>query len=374
MWRIAFYFMKYDISKLLGILFGIVISLFLMGQQLAIFNSMMGSMRGLARTNSEFIWVVNEKTQSAMQLQSLDVRIGRELMSIPGVKEVHPVIVAGGNAKLENGSKLSIQLVGIKEPKFIGAAKKYSPDTNLQELMTEGGVIVDKSDLQTMDNIKKGQHFLINDKRVSIVGMSEGMAGFGSGYVITTLERARVLGNMDNHSVSAFLVQTIDESNQQEIIGLINSFIPHVKAWTGEDFGAETIANMMQTSNIAASFGLMVIFCVVAGFAIVGLTLFSSVNDRIRDYGTIKAIGGDNAFIRKLILTQATLYAIFGFLVSISLLLGYKALMAGGKLQVNFPAWLIFFLFIISLSISLAGSLFALRKIVRLEPVQIFRM
>ena len=107
----------------------------------------------------------------------------------------------------------------------------------------------------------------------------------------------------------------------------------------------------------------------IGGFAIVGVTLYASVNDRIRDYGTIKAIGGSNGLIRRLILLQGVLYAGIGF----SIAFGILSLTKIGS-DDGFPAWLVGSLIGVTLFISIVSSLIAMCKITRLEPVQIFRM
>src|SRR6478672_9614172 len=96
MLKTAWQFMKYDISKTLGILFGIIISVFLVGQQLGIFFAILNNMKGIARENENYIWVVSDKTQASTQLRNIDVRLGREISSLEGVKKVHPIVVAGG--------------------------------------------------------------------------------------------------------------------------------------------------------------------------------------------------------------------------------------------------------------------------------------
>jgi ABC-type antimicrobial peptide transport system permease subunit len=48
--------------------------------------------------------------------------------------------------------------------------------------------------------------------------------------------------------------------------------------------------------------------------------------------------------------------------------------MSGGGLELSYPSVLIAGLIIVTLVISIVGSLLALRKITKLEPVEIFRM
>ncbi|TAE20837.1 MAG: FtsX-like permease family protein [Cytophagales bacterium] len=377
MWHTAYRFLTYDKSKLFGILAGIIMSVVLIGQQLGIFNNMTESVRGLAFKYPDYVWVISLKTQSVTQLQAIDVRVGRQLQSIPGVQRVYPLVLASGSAKSARGSKsgLPFQLVGVQTPDFVGGATQYVSGTNLADLMNEGAVIIDKSALPTMDNIRVGEFFTINDQRVYVSGLSVGMTGFGSTYGITTLERARKLSGQSTNYVNAYLVAVdTTQASQQAVIEQIKTNIGQVRAVVGRKFGGETLSFMLATSNIAVSFGMMVAFALVAGFVIVGLTLYSSVNDRLRDYGTIKAIGGSNSLIRRLILTQAVLYAIVGFGIGFGLLELIRRAMAGGQMSIYYPGWLIAALIGITLLISVVSSLIALRRITRLEPVQIFRM
>ncbi len=111
----------------------------------------------------------------------------------------------------------------------------------------------------------------------------------------------------------------------------------------------------------------------MAATTVVGLTMYSAVNDRIKDYGTIKAIGGNNSVIRKMIFLQAFIYSITGFIIAFSLLYLFVAA-TSEVLNIQLTIPLIGFLIFITLFIALAGSLFGMRRITKLEPVQIFRM
>ncbi|WP_210516044.1 ABC transporter permease [Hymenobacter terricola] len=375
MWHSAFRFVTYDRSNLLGILAGIVVSVVMIGLELSTFNGMLSNVQGLARQYPDYVWVVNAKTQSAQQLLNVDVRVGRELASLPGVRAVHPLVLVAGSGKSPAGAKLSMQLIGIQAPDYLGAARQYAAGTNLNDLINEGAVIVNQTDVPKLNGIRVGDHFTINDQRVYLSGLSVGLAGFGSSYAITTLERARQLSGLSLHFVSAYLVSLdTTQTPRAEVLRRINAEIGPVRALTGRQLGTETARYMLTTSNVVASFLLMVVFSVVGGFAIVALTLYSSVNDRIRDYGTIKAIGGGNGLIRRLILLQALFYATGGFVVAGGLLLLMKAATAGGEMEMTFPAWVVGALVGVTLFISLVSSLIAMRRITKLEPVQIFRM
>jgi len=120
------------------------------------------------------------------------------------------------------------------------------------------------------------------------------------------------------------------------------------------------------------SFGTLVLFAMISGFFIIGLTLYSSALDRIKDYGTLKAIGAKKSYVNKLIIAQAFLYAIIGYLIAMLLLIGFKFGVAGSGLVIDISPIFALFLLLITLIISVGGSLFAVRKIAKLEPASVF--
>ena len=101
--------------------------------------------------------------------------------------------------------------------------------------------------------------------------------------------------------------------------------------------------------------------------------LYSAAIDRIKDYGTLKAIGATNGYIRKLILMQAVIYAIIGFLIGYALIEGFRNGIANaGTLFTFHPVTKVIF-FLITATISISGTLFAIRRITKLEPASVFR-
>lgn len=368
--------MVFDKAKLIGILFGIIISVFLIGAQLGILDGLLENSIGITKDNTEYLFVVNKKSTSAATLLNIDNRVGNELKSIEGVKNVYPVVVTVGTPKFASGATGMAVIVGVQSPDFVGSPKKFLEGTNLKDLQNEGAVIVDVSDLENMENIKIGDYFSINDVRVYVSGITANNGGMGQQNIITSIERARKISGMSPNYVSAYMIKTNsnDPIINKQIADRITHTIPTIKAATGIEYKEETLTYIKKASGIMISFMILVGFALVTGLIIVGLTMFSSVNDRIKDYGTIKAIGGGNGMLSKLILIQSVLYAVIGFAFAMVLLYGLQAIMVSAHQGMNYSPLVLLFLIASTLIISITGSYFSMRKILKLEPVEIFRM
>jgi putative ABC transport system permease protein len=367
----AFKFMWYDKAKMFGILFGIILSVFLIGQQLGICFALLGGTISLAENNKQYIWVVSDKSQQVSDLPLLDMRISRELMTVAGVLRVNTMVVGAGSAKFKDDTKTPITLIGTQSPRHVGGPWNFVKGS-LEDLQQEGAIITDEYDQISSKKIKMGDHFEFNGNRVFLSGNTRGAKGLGVAYGFTTVERVRKLCRIPTTQASAFLVEIESGYTNQQVVDNINKEIMGVRARDGQAFTDESLKYFALNSGIVASFGLLVIFAIITGFAIVGLTMFSAVNDRLKDYGTLKAIGGTNGIIRRLILWQAVIYSVVGFGVAFVLLKGFVNV-TKTSLNIKITPYLTLFLIGVTLFIAILGSLLAMRKIIKMEPAQVFR-
>src|SRR5664279_3214970 len=113
MLKTAWKFIRFDKAKSIGVVVGILISTFLIGQQLGVFTFLTGLMRALATDVKADIWVVDSKTQDVNQLGKLDIRNLRAIQGLPGVKEAFPLLVTGATCNFSNGTSAAITLIGV---------------------------------------------------------------------------------------------------------------------------------------------------------------------------------------------------------------------------------------------------------------------
>jgi putative ABC transport system permease protein len=367
----AFKFMWYDKPKMVGILFGMVLSVFLVGQQVMICLALLGSTVSLATFNSQYIWVVSEKSKQVIDLPLLDIRIARELRTVNGVKAAYPLVFTAGNIKLADGLTFPISLIGTQAPHFAGGPWRVAAGAP-EDLLQDEGVFLDGQNAEFGKLLSIGQQLEFNGKRVKIVGLTAKTEGLGNSYGFTTIERARQLAAISTTQASAFLVEVETTFPPAQVVANISREIPNVKAREGKIYEQESLRYFATSSGIVASFGLLVVFAIITGFAIVGLTMYSAVSDRIKDYGTLKAIGGTNGTIRRLILSQAAIYSLVGFVLAYGLLIGFINA-TKGSLDLQLTPILSYSLIGVTLLIAFLGSWFGMRRILKLEPAQVFR-
>jgi putative ABC transport system permease protein len=375
MYKIAWKFIKFDKAKSIGVVVGILISTFLIGQQLGVFFFLSGLMGALATGIKADIWVVDSKTYDVNQLGKIDIRNLRVVQGIQGVKEAFPLLISGASCNFKNGTSGIITLIGADKSHINSLINKEKITTgSISALQSDGAVSGELFEIKNLGGeVNVGTNFEINGKRAFFALQTKGFRGFGGSLCLTTIDRARYFSNQPPTVISAVLVNVKNPKEIETVMANINQNIYGVRAWQSDQLATSSQKKILASSGIALSTGTLIIFALIAGFFIIGLTMYSSALDRLKDYGTLKAIGASNQYISKLILTQAVFFTIVGFIIGLLLLEGFRIGVAKSGLIFSFSPLVLLAMFSTIGLISLGGASFALRRIKSVEPAAVFR-
>jgi putative ABC transport system permease protein len=125
----------------------------------------------------------------------------------------------------------------------------------------------------------------------------------------------------------------------------------------------------------SAPLKLMVGIAFLVGSMIVGLIIYTATVERQREYGVIKAIGGKNRFLYRLVVTQALFASIAGSLLGLLLANGAAQWIMAAR-----PQFLIIFdpvdsgqALLAGLGMALMASIVPTRVMTGLAPAEVFR-
>ena len=267
-------------------------------------------------------------------------------------------------------------VIGSEAPNFVAGPRPDRIDKgDLLSLNDDGAVSAEFFDKAQFDYpVEKGTMVEINGKSAVVKLQTKNARGFAGSFMYTTLSKARYYTSFPEQKVSAIAVQVLQGYDVDDVVANINKSVYGIKAWSSETLKRTTISYITISSNIGTSIGSLVIFAVISGFFIIGLTLYSSAVDRIRDYGTLKAIGATNSYITRLILVQSFLFAVTGFMIAIFLLEGFRMGVTNSGLVISYSFFQYLGLFMVTIFISVGSSLFfSIRTINKVEPASVFR-
>ncbi len=113
----------------------------------------------------------------------------------------------------------------------------------------------------------------------------------------------------------------------------------------------------------------------IVGMAVVGLTIYTTTAERIRDFGVLKAIGAPNGYLLRVVAIQAMILALAGFLLGLAIVY-----LSGPLIESQVPdigvtvrfaqAWRVFTAVLI---IAFLGAILPVARISRVDPLMVFR-
>jgi putative ABC transport system permease protein len=95
--------------------------------------------------------------------------------------------------------------------------------------------------------------------------------------------------------------------------------------------------------------------------------------DRIEEYATLKAIGAGNAYLRRVVGTQALASGAVGWLLGVAI--AVPATWGAARLipWIARPGWLSAAVLAPTIAMSLLASVASIRRVTRVEPARVFR-
>jgi putative ABC transport system permease protein len=115
------------------------------------------------------------------------------------------------------------------------------------------------------------------------------------------------------------------------------------------------------------------VFGLLIGLIIVALSMFSSVIDNLREFGTLKAIGATTTDLAKLLFVQSVTYAVLGSLVGSFLVTRISGGIRSAQLQMFVPPQMTLITWALMIGMCVAASTLALMRIRKVEPGMVFR-
>ena len=205
----------------------------------------------------------------------------------------------------------------------------------------------------------------------TIVGLSRGTTSWMTSYFFVRKQDAEKI-MLSPGATSFLLLTTAKDADQEYIIERLKR-ISGINILTKKEMAANDLKLFAKV--FSAPLRLMVVISFLVGTMIVGLVIYTATVERQREYGVIKAIGGKNRFLYRVVLTQAFFASIAGSTAGI--------LMANGAAQwiMNVrPQFLIVFdpldaaqALVAGLVMALVAAIFPTRVVAQLAPAEVFR-
>jgi putative ABC transport system permease protein len=319
-WLLAIKSMLADRGKLLTSLLGVAFSVVLINLQVGLLRGLIQKASMLVECGQADIWVGHRHMNSVDITTLIPERWIHRIRSIDGVERADPYIVQYSQMTMPDGRFENVAVVGCDPSSLMGNAWVMA-EGDARKVRDPDGILVDICDAERLDNCRVGDTREINGHRAKIVGMTRGIVGFTTNpYVFTTLERARTkyAYGVRPDQCSYFLVKAKPGVDVAALCEQIRARIPELDVYDKHDYGVMCMKYWLTRTGIGISFGIAALLGLLVGLAVVGQTLYASVTERVKEFGTLKAMGADDRCIFRFVVSQALGNAVLGGAVGVA--------------------------------------------------------
>lgn len=361
----------------LGVIFGIFLATLLISQQSAIFLGLIErSYRIVTDIPEPTIWVKDPATESEDKLRSMPVSYLDIVRGTDGVEWAVPLNSTLIPLVTPQGKFDICLLYGIDEATLIGAPS-HMIEGSLRDLRREGAVIVDMysaSDALAKINadgtkvpLSIGDTLEINGKSALVVGICKVTQGFYPQPIIfTSFSQFKIFDPGLSDRIGFILVKTNQNAHISTVAGKINAY-KELHAQTSEEFKVR-IRNYFLKTGILINFGLSVLLGIIIGFSIAGQTFYMMSLENIVYYALIKAVGGTEKMILQMIVFQAAVVGLLGYVLGIGTTILWGYAVQETTLAFLFPWQLLAFTGLIILVICLFTAVLSIQKVFHADP------
>lgn len=211
--------------------------------------------------------------------------------------------------------EIPITALGTNDPASLdGTALKLTSGTQIDGSKDTATALIGKS-LADKNNLKVGSTFTAYDTAITVAGIFDTGTQFSNNEVIFSLPTLQRLSGQANNITSATV--TVDSiTNIDSVVSAVKNKIGSSNAdVTSSKDTAQAALDPLESIKSVSLFSL--IGAVVAGGAIILLTMVMIVRERRREIGVLKAIGGSNVRIMFQFMTEALTLTILGAVVGI---------------------------------------------------------
>ncbi len=216
----------------------------------------------------------------------------------------------------------------------------------------------------------------VNDRRITVAGLVEIGPSFGiDGTVITSVDNwLRLFPDRPRNQIELGLIRLKPGADPVAVRDRLRAELPgDVLVLTKQDFIDRERAYWSGATPIGYIFAFGAIMGLVVGAIIVYQILFADVSEHIREYGTLRAIGYRNRFVSGIVLQQAAILAVLGYIPG-ALLANflYGAAAGATRLPLHLTLERGVTVFLLTLAMCLLSGFLALRRVRKLDPADVF--
>jgi len=320
------------------------------------------------------LWVTSRNTPNVDFAHGFPQGLVQRVRSVPGVERADNLLVQFLNLSLPNGAEEGMLVYGLED--FTRWGMPWNIESgNVRDLRRGAYMFLDASAERRFGKFAVGDYREVMGRRVKIIGRSREAVSFTTSPIaFLTYDLVQELsgGRMDGRT-TYILVRLAPDADATAVAAELRRRLPHNDVYTRAAWAKRSRSYWVASTGIGLNMYLTVFLGCLVGVVVVTQTLYTSTMEHIKEFGTVKAIGGSNADIYRILGAQAAIAAVIGFLAGRLMAALLAPAMAGIRLKLIIPHEFAAIVFAGTLVLCLVAALVSFRKVAKIDPALVFR-
>ena len=363
----------HDKVRLTVTLTGIVFAVILIVVELGLFVGFTVTTSSIIDHSQVDLWIVSRGTPYIEQGAAFSERKLYQVLATPGVATAEKYIVHFTQWKRPDGAEESVQVVGFNPYSGVGGPWNVVAG-DIQDLKTPDAVMLDELYKEKLGVTRIGETFELNGRRARVVGFTRGIRAFTTTpYVFTSFKNAQAYSNLAEDQTYFILVRVQPGTRIPDLQNQLAERVKDVDVLTTAKFSRMTRIYWMFTTGAGVAVLIAALLGLVVGVVVVAQTIYATTMDHIREYGTLKAMGAPNSYIYRVIITQAGISAVVGYVLAMFLSVFIVRASESAGAAILLPWQMAIGLFFITLLMCVSAAMVSINKVTSLDPAMVFR-
>src|SRR5438874_9739819 len=353
-----------------GVAFAVLLVLFQVGLFLGLLDNASVTIEHI---DAE-LWVTSKNTPNVDFSHAFPESRVERVRSIPGVERADNLIITFLNIDLPSGAQEGIIAYALEDFSRWGIPwGKWEGD--LSDLRRGDFMFLDESATKRFGHFRVGEYREVNSERLRIIGRTREAKSF------TTTPMAfmdfrlaqRLNAQTMRGNTTYILVKLSPGADAGAVASEIRQRLPYNDVHTRAGWAAKSRGYWVTNTGLGFNLFITVFLGCLVGIVVVAQTLYTSTMEHLKEFGTVKAIGGGNADIYSILAKQATIAAIAGFALGAMMSYALRPVIQKIDLKLVIPTPLSIAVFIGSIVLCLAAAMISFRKVASIDPALVFR-
>lgn len=320
------------------------------------------------------LWVTSKNTPNIDFAQTFPETSVQRVRSISGVERADNLIVWFMTMALPSGAKEGTLVYALED--FERWKLPWNVvEGDLTDLRRGAYLFLDDSAEKRFGEFRVGEYREVIGHRLKIIGRTKDALSFSTTPIVfldyrkaQEMTPAELAGN-----TTYVLVKLAPGADPEAVRREIRRRLPYNDVHTRSEWAAQSRRYWVESTGLGLNLAMTIFLGCLVGIVVVAQTLYTSTMEHIKEFGTVKAIGGSNWDIYKILGEQAAIAAIAGFALGGVMSWFLRPAMANIGLKLIISPSFAATVGAGTLVLCLAAAMISFRKVARIDPALVFR-